>query len=245
MNHFSLNYCQKKSLFLLFIILLITGSFALAQKKVTEKTIFTENLKFSIGGSIFAGAGFEKHDLFKTSKDDDASISSGGGFGVDLVLGFLITPKFEIDLNAAFQNSALSQNLKNADANFSRLFVNTSFKFLIPTKKSNRVWKVGGGIGYYMPQYLRIEWEDLTNIADGDLELKYKAAIGYHATGEYEMMFGKKNWSLLINITYYYTSYKFSSASSSNVTIIDLEAGEFEKLNGSSVNFGVAMKKYF
>lgn len=243
MNHFYFNFCQKKPLFLFLIILLTTGSFALAQKEVTEKAIFTENLKFSIGGSIFAGAGFEKHDLFKTSEDDDASISSGGGFGVDLVLGFLITPKFEIDVNAAFQNSALSQNLKNADASFSRIYVNSSFKFLIPSKNSNRAWKIGGGIGYYMPQYLRIEWEDLTNIVDGDLELKYKAAIGYHAVGEYEMLFGKKNWSLLINITYYYTSYKFSSASSSSVTVIDI--GDFEKLNGSSVNFGVAMKKYF
>ena len=243
MNHSSFNYCQKKLRFLILIILIATGSFAFAQKQVSEKAIFTENLKFSIGGSIFAGAGFEKYDLFKTSEDDDASISPGGGFGVDLVLGFLITPKFEIDVNAAFQNSALSQNLKNADASFSRIYVNSSFKFLVPSKKSNRAWKIGGGIGYYMPQYLRIEWEDLTNIADGDLELKYKAAIGYHAVGEYEMLFGKKNWSLLINITYYYTSYKFSSASSSNVTVIDV--GDFEKLDGSSVNFGVAMKKYF
>ena len=242
----SCNYfkpCRKKQLLLVLFFLFVTGIFTFAQKQVTEKQIFTENLKFSIGGSIFAGAGFEKYDLFKTSEDDDASINSGGGFGVDLVLGFIITPKFEIDLNVAFQNSALSQNLKNADASFSRIYVNSSFKFLIPSKNSNRAWKLGGGIGYYMPQYLRIEWEDLSNIADGDLELKYKAAIGYHAVGEYEMLFGKKNWSLLINITYYYTSYKFSSASSSNVTVIDI--GDFEKLNGSSVNFGVAMKKYF
>jgi len=243
MIHSFFTLSQKKPLFLILSILLATGSLTLAQEQDAKKAIFTENLRFSIGGSFFAGAGFEKYDLFKTSDGDKASISPGGGIGLDLVLGFLITPKIEIDLNAAFQSSSLSKNLDNADASFTRVYVNSTFKFLIPTKNSKRVWKIGGGIGYYMPQSLSIEWSDLGNIDDGDVELEYKASIGYHAAVDYEMLFGNKNWSLLFNITYYYTSFKYSSASSSNVTIVDI--GDFETLDGSSVNFGLAIKKYF
>jgi opacity protein-like surface antigen len=243
MSYYYFKFCRIQHLLLLLFFLFISVSFTLAQDEKTERIPFTENLKFSIGGSIFAGGGTEKYDLFKTSDDDEASLSPGGGFGLDIVFGFLITPKIEIDLNAAYQSSALSKHLENADASFSRFYINSTLKFVIPAKKSNRAWKLGGGIGYYIPQYLRIEWKDISNVVDGDLEFTYNASIGYHAVGEYEMLFGKKNWSLLFNMTFYYTTYKNTSASSSSVTILDV--GDFEKINGSSFNFGIAMKKYF
>jgi len=229
------------SLLVLCIICCIRFS-SFAQNDKSERSLFTENLKFSIGGSLFGGVGSEQHDLFETSDDETATLSPGGGFGLDLTFGYLISPKFEIDINAAFQSSSLSKSLENADASFKRYYVNSSLKFIIPAKKNDRAWKFGGGIGYYIPQNLFIEWKDISNIVDGDIEIQYDPSIGFHLVSEYEMFFYNKNWSFLINIMYYFTSYNYTSASSTNITIIDM--GDFEKINGNTFNFGITLKKY-
>jgi len=143
-NYFK--FCQIKHLLLLLFFLFVTVPFALSQDEKSEKLHFTKNLKFSIGGSIFAGGGSEKYDLFKTSDGDEASLSPGGGFGLDIVFGFLIIPKLEIDINAAFQSSSVSKNLDNADASFSRFYISSSLKLVIPSKKNNQAWKIGGAL---------------------------------------------------------------------------------------------------
>lgn len=224
-------------IFMLLFLIIFSYSNTYAQK-----IIFTENMKLSLGGTIFAGAGMEKHDLFAT-EDDTATISPGGGFGIDLALGFFITPKLEIDINSAYQSSSLSKKLENADASFSRFYVNTSVKWIIFGRKDYRAWKLGGGIGYYIPFGMNIDWEDLSNLPDGELSIEYSPALGYHIVGEFERFFEVSNWSLSINLTYYFVSYEYSSASAKNVEIVDLK--EFETISGNTLNVGLVIKKYF
>lgn len=209
----------------------------------SRKYLYTKDFKFIIGGSFFFGGGPEKHDLFMTADGENVTLSPGGGFGFDLVFGYLVSEKIELDLNTGFQMSSLSKTLENADADFLRFFISSDVKYLIPTKNNNGAWKIGGGIGYYIPTSLNVEWNDMSNISDGNLEIEYDGSLGFHIVGEYEMFLPQKNWALGLYFKYYYTQYEYSSAQVINIVILDV--GDFEKLNGSSFNFGMSMKKYF
>ncbi len=229
--------CCFKALIIFFSVCLFFHPNAKAQK-----IIYTEDFKLSLGGSLIVGAGLTDYNLFAT-EDDTATLSPGGGIGMDLTLGFFISPRLEIDINTAYQNSILSEKLKNADANFSKFYVNTSIKWIIFGRKDYRAWKVGGGLGYYIPTGMKIEWEDMSNLPDGELTIDYKSSFGYHIIGEWERYFDASKWSFSISLSYCYVSYEASSASAKNIEIVDL--GEFETVDGSAINFGFIVKKYF
>lgn len=224
-------------------VLLIMTFTVCAQNELDKKQVFTQHHSYSLGVSLFAGSGLDEIELFKTSDDDIATISGGGGYGVGIDLGFLVTSRFEITANLEYEGSSLSKNLNNADASFTRYYINGGFKFIIPTNSENICWKIGGGAGYYIPNTLNIWWESIPNTPDDDVDIEYNPSIGYHGIGEFEMMFPPNSWSMVINITYYYVTYDYSSVSSQNVAILDIS--EYEVLDGSTVNFGVAVKRYF
>ncbi|MBN1159459.1 MAG: hypothetical protein JXA61_08770 [Bacteroidales bacterium] len=199
--------------------------------------------KYFAGASFVAGFGTEKHNLFYTSEGDSVTLSPGGGGGLGIVFGFLLSPNIELDFNVAFESSSLSKNLKNADASFSRYFITSTLYYVFPSKNMDYNWKIGGGAGYYIPGSLKVEWSDMTNAADGDFTMKYKGSFGFHAGGEFEMLFGPPgNWSLRLGLMFYYASYEYLS-STGTTSVVD--PGDFQKLNGSTFNINVTWGKYF
>ncbi|MBN1159059.1 MAG: hypothetical protein JXA61_06735 [Bacteroidales bacterium] len=229
--------------FLFFVIFMFsTLSFSNGQNE-TNVQQSTSTPKYFAGASVVAGFGFDKHALFYTSEADSATLSPGGGGGLGIIFGFMLSKNIELDFSTSFQSSSLSKNLKNADAKFSRYYINSTLFYVFPSKNKDYNWKIGGGPGYYIPGSLNIEWTDMTNVADGDLKMKYKGSIGFHVGGEFEMLFGPpRNWSLRLGLTYYYANYKYSSSAGST-TVVD--PGELQKLNGSTFNFNATWGKYF
>jgi len=223
--------------------ILFEKSYALSPTDTTSINYFSFSKKFRIETSFFAGSGFEKFDVFKTTQDKIIELSPGGGFGGKLSLGYCLSSLFNINIEFGTQNSTLSQKLENADGNFSRTFLLGTARYKIPITGKSSI-NIGGGSGYYMGGKLDI---DASKIAGGGHNIYgYENTIGFHVIGEYEHFISKfsflnARWSWCIGLKYYYITYKLNSASSNGVSIpLNLLQSDIKdevgKLNGSGID---------
>jgi hypothetical protein len=234
-------------LFSLFLIYFSLTPLATAQVVKNEPALTgNENLKWHIEGGILVGAGIEKHEVGRTTDNDEISISGGGGVGGKLIFGYRLSPKLDLNLGIIIQNSSLKPNVKNADGKFFRTALIANMKYRIQIFSSSLI-NLGGGFGYYFPGDLDI---DVSEISGGAHNIYgYDNSLGFHLLAEYEGFFRKDiSWS--IGLQYSTVSYDIKSAKSNGITIpldqlpasVRDEVGE---LDGGGVDLLLGVNYYF
>ena len=237
-------------LFILFSLFLIYFSLTLpatAQVVKNEPALTgNENLKWHIEGVFLVGAGIEKHEVGRTTDNDEISISGGGGVGGQLIIGYRLSPTFDLNLGVAIQNSSLKPDVENADGKFFRTALLANIKYRIQISSSSLI-NVGGGFGYYFPGELDIDASEISGGAHNIYE--YDNSPGIHLLAEYEGFF-RKDFSWSIGLQYSIVSYDIKSAKSNEITVpldqlpasVRDEVGE---LDGSGVDLRIGVNYYF
>lgn len=182
--------------------------------------------RFRVQATFFGGAGVDEHKVGEAAPSndptdtEDLTISGGGGMGGSITLGYAVIPSLEVSLAAGFQNSTLSPSVDNADGSFSRTVLQATLAYAIPVGSSGQV-KLGGGMGYYIPGDLDLDFSELSG--GGHNVYGYNAATGFHITGGYEHVLSgwsalSATWSWGVGVTYYGVTYELDSATMDGVS---------------------------
>lgn len=188
--------------------------------------------------SLFYGFGTENHKVGMTTEGDDITISGGGGFGGGVAVGYGIQERIDVDLAFNLQNSSLRPSVNNASGNFMRKIILATGKYKLPLNPES-CFKLGAGFGYYIPDEMDI---DFTDAGGSKVSFKYKNAVGFHLTFDYERVFGRKSsWSAGLR----YANVKYGA---DGVTVMGLTypaetvSDEYNPLDGGSFDFIFAVK---
>ena len=213
--------------------------------KADVETFPDSNSKFIAEASFSFGFGVKNMTVGQTTDNKDVNMSAGGGVGGSLDLYYRISPFAELGLTGGYQSSSLSVDLKNAKGSFNRGFLLTTIKYGIPVSATG-VLKFGGGIGYYIPGDLDL---DMGSVSGGGHNVySYDGSIGFHLTGEYEII-NSPNFSWGFGMNYYNVSYNLNLVKSNGVTIpINLLPAQVKndvmKLDGGGIDFSVFIAFY-
>lgn len=237
---------KVKSFATCFIVL--TGfSLSMAQQ-LNDSSGFKYDLdkKWRAGVSLNIGAGFENHDVGRTSDDQDVTISGGGGFGGNIVIAYGMSQEFELRLDAGIQNSELIPNVENAEGSFMRSFIIAGLDYRLPVARESII-SIGAGIGYYAPDDLDI---DMRNVqAGGHNIFSYDGSFGFQVRSEY-IGFINETYSWAAGVKYYYASYKLNKASLDGIqvpvsSLPDELTSEVGELDGSGIDLTLSLNIHF
>jgi hypothetical protein len=231
------------AVFIAMVFLLGSVSLTEAQYKNSREKFLDTNNRFRFEPSFFIGIGTDSIDVGITTTGETVSISGGGGVGGAITLGYGFYTKLDIDLTFGYQHSGLSKDVENADGSFNRTLLLGTLKYKIPVFLNTGL-KVGGGIGYYMPDKLD---SDGSQVPGGTHEIvKYDDAIGFHIAVEYEGFFSSREWSWIIGVKYYYVTYDANSYTRDGISLpLDFLRDETRELDGSGFDFIISIAKYF
>ena len=239
----SINCLQIICLLLICYFFLGGKAYALSPNDTTSINYFDISNNFRIDVSSFLGYGLEKFDVFKTAEDEIVKLSPGGGFGGKFSFGYCLSSPLNVNIELGTQSSTLSEDLKNVDGIFSRMFFLGTLRYKIPITEKRSI-NIGGGAGYFISGKLDI---DASEIEDGRHNIyEYKNTIGIHFISEFEhflpnFSFLNARWSWALCLKYYKVAYKLDSVTSDGVSIpitnlpTDIK-DEVEKLNGSGID---------
>jgi len=161
----------------------------------------------SFGVLFNGGFGFKSIPIFKDDFGNDVNLSPGGGFGVGAEYAYDFTRSFNLSIITLGQFSSLSQRGKNGDGKFSRMAILLTPSLSIPARE-DAYFKLllGAGPGLYSFGTMKI---DASKLGGGKITLKYKSALGVHASvliqvrvshnGFFE--FGGKLYKVIYNYT--------------------------------------------
>lgn len=196
-----------------------------------EEARFIPIYKTSRFGIIFGGgSGFEEITMFIDDQGDEVTLSTGGGFVIGAEYGLELTPSFDISAQAFYQNSTLSQTLKNGDATFSRFGMSVTPALVFPIKGTQyHKIRLGGGLGYYTSCTMEV---DASDAGGEDMTLKYSSVIGYHGQLVYESLVSDKA-SFSVGIKLYNIKYEYTTEGSSHI----IPDPEILDPNGSGIDF--------
>jgi len=229
------------------MLLLSLTQIANAQEETPETSVERNlDLCWHLEGSLLLGIGLKDHVIGKTNENEDINISGGGGFGGNLLLGYSLSPVWDLGIEVGIQNSSLQPAVENASGKFFRTFLSAKIKYRLPVSSSGSV-NFGGGVSYYIPGELDI---DASSVSAGAHNIYgYDNAIGFQLLGEYEGLFTSSlGW--ILGLKYYSVTYDLNSAKSNgiNVPIGELPSeikSELEKLDGSGIDLVLSLAYYF
>jgi hypothetical protein len=157
---------MKRHLFILVIFILI-GCSGFGQQS-------------SFGVIFNGGFGFKGIPIFKDDFGNDVNLSTGGGFGAGVEYAYDFTRSFNLSIITLGQFSSLSQRGKNGDGRFSRMAILLTPALSLPARE-NTYFKLllGAGPGLYSFGTMKV---DATQLGGDKVTLKYKSALGVHAS---------------------------------------------------------------
>ncbi len=190
------------------------------------------------------GGGLEKHEVAITTDNETVEISAGGGIGMGVQAGYLLTHALEVEAEAAYMISVLSHELENGEGGFNRGVFAGNLLYRVPIKENIRVL-IGGGAGYYVGGEMDLDFSSASDIGGAHNIYKYDNALGFQARCVLEV-FGlgelfSKNMVVGVGIQYSSVRYDLQSMSSNGVDIPldqlpkDIRA-EFGELDGSGID---------
>lgn len=188
--------------------------------------------------TFYMGGGFDSKVMFVNDKDEEASISFGGGFGFNFEYGRRVNSRFELVSGITYQYSILGPPVENADVTFSRTFVSFTPYLILPVRRMEFIrLKLGLGADYYMSNTLRIDASEVTGGFDD--EWTYSNAFGFHSaflveTGDME------RFTFIYGLKYNNVKYKFDSGG-----LYYPEEDDLKKPDGSSLEFVLGFNYHF
>jgi hypothetical protein len=221
---------------------LILGQIDSGSTEQSSKSATAEK-KYFLSCMIEGGGGLENHKVGLTSTNESIEISAGGGIGFGLQAGYIPVRQLELEVEAAYLVSVLSQNLDNGEGGFNRSVIAGNLLYRVPVRKDIRVL-IGGGAGYYMGGKMDLDFSGASDIGGAHNIYDYDNALGYQIRCMFELfgenaMFSRK---IIAGIGLQYTSVRYELKSmTSNGVDIPLEMlpsevkAEFGKLDGSGV----------
>jgi hypothetical protein len=200
------------------LLLLQDTTLALSQINNEKLKLITDNPrlpfirpKSRIGVNLAFGGGLHSTAMFYTNVGN-ASLSSGGGYGIGAKYGYEITNYLDIALDFNYQFSFLIPYLNNATSTFKRGYISITPSYIIPLQDGERMrLKIGGGYDYYFDNMVIIGGINVPNGGFNDT-WKYDKTSGWHACVNYELNFSDK-MSLNFGVKYYNVKYSFKSSS--------------------------------
>ena len=187
-----------------------------------------------------------QHEVGVTTDNKTITISGGGGLGFNLILGYGLSPVWDLGLGLGIQQSSLMPEVENASGDFTRFTITANFKYHILVSSSGMI-NLGGGIGYYVAGDLDL---DLSAVAGGEHDIfTYDSAPGFHVLTEYEGFFNA-HFSWLMGLKYTQVGFDLQAVQS-NGTTIPLEVlpeatkDQLSRLDGSAIDFTFSVIYYF
>jgi hypothetical protein len=144
--------------------------------------------KAKLGMILGFGGGFERIDVFTTTSGDAVTLSTGGGANFGANVSYAPMKNLEIAFDMGYCISTMSQNLKNADADFGRGVARVTLWGVAPLKGEFMKLRYGGGLGSYFGGKMSI---DASELGDHKYEIGYKPAIGFHGGIEFVSVLDK------------------------------------------------------
>lgn len=138
--------------------------------------------------SINAGRGFEEIVLFKTTEGDDATISAGGGVGIQVGVAYFTPIKLQVAAHLGYGFSELSPVLNNVDVSFNRITFTPEVRYPITITPGNFI-TVGAGYGLYTSGKLQVDADELVGLKTDHL---YAPATGVHLSLTYQIAMADK-----------------------------------------------------
>jgi hypothetical protein len=179
---------------------------------------------------LSGGIGFESYPWFLDENMNDVNLSTGGGFGIGAEYGHQFGNYFDLSFACTFQNSSLSEKLKNARAAYNRLVLTLTPALVIPVKGGELLrFRLGAGPGLYAMGKMKI---DASEAGGEKYTFNYDSAVGIHALFLFEFNFMERG-SMNLGVRYSNVTYNFNPSGSSYI----LTDPELVKSNGSGVDF--------
>jgi hypothetical protein len=244
---YSKNFLLKSTCILSLITLFPLTGIVQAQGDTLETPGYRNlDLRWHLEGSLIIGVGLKNHVIGKTNQNDDIKMSGGGGFGGNLMLGYSLSPAWDLGAEVSIQNSSLQPKVENASGSFLRTAISAKIKYRFPVSSTGSI-NIGGGAGYYMPNEFDI---DASSVSGGAHNIYgYDNAVGFQLLGEYEGFF-TSSFGWILGLKYYNVTYDLNSAKSNGIDVplnqlpSDIK-NELNKLDGSSVDLVLSLTYYF
>ena len=203
------------------IALFVLSTSVYAQTVTTE---LPQGLVAEIGFS--AGRGFEQLVVFQTTQGEDATVSAGGGVGIQGGLAYFTPVGLQIAGVIGYSYTQLSPVLENADAGFRRLIVTPEIRYPIMIKPGHFI-AIGAGYGLYALGRLKIDAQELIGLQTEDY---YLPTTGFHMIAEYQGPISTKG-AAAFGLKYYTAQYQSDYTLVNGVNVGNLG----DNMNGSAI----------
>lgn len=222
------------------LVVLIGGAHQALAERAPRAYVETDRLlRLQVDGLLGAGS----DEVTIGSLDgDDVRVSGGGGLGGAATLGYGFSRYWDFDVSAGFQRSPLHDDVPDGDASFRRKFFLATLKYKIPLSPIARI-KLGLGGGLYAGGEL--EWDTTDAVNGEEAKIKYRDAVGVHATTELETFLAPR-LSLVLGAKFYAVEYEADSfrVNGESVSTHELKH-DLRHLDGSGVDLTVGLAAYF
>ncbi len=187
----------------------------------------------------------------------DAKVSAGGGEGWALITGIGIIPEIDLDLTIGGMKSSMHGNIMYGESDFTKNYAMLDMKYRFKASKHLHI-KVGGGVGYYWDNDLRVKTEipsDGSNPAVfSRWGIDYKNTVGSQFVVEMES-FLPNNFALITGMSYFSVKYDADKVTvngspyhNSGRLLLPTDIFPTEDLgrpNGSGYDLHIGLVRYF
>lgn len=206
--------------------------------------------RFRIAAGVVFGFAFDREYFADDTAGDPIHIGAGGGAGYLVSVGYGLSKRFDIDIDAVRQKSENKNNVINGGAEFDKRFILATLKYKMPYQSDLDLFdgqvKLGVGVGLYYSTNLTININDLNSGLTSSYIVDYKPALGYHLSAEFET-FMPNDWTLTLGTRISYVNFEADDESYSGFffnRVFDART-ELEEMDGMGIDFTLTIGKYF
>lgn len=188
----------------------------------------------SIGQSV--GVGFEENLFMLDKKNQELTLSAGGGFGLVANCGYQFSRHFYLSGGAAYYLGTLLQETNEADVLFHRFVVHASPGYIIPLGTRERLrFRIGAGLGYYSLVKL---WASTTAVPE--YTVFYDNCFGMNASFNFDVRFSSHS-GLSAALKYEGVKYTYNKDKSTLYTFPE----KFKEPDGSAIYVDISYVFFF
>jgi hypothetical protein len=201
-------------------------------KELKQADALPKRLVNRFGFQLGGGIGSESEAVLETDKGDDIDFSFGGGFFAGVSAGTEVSDRFDLSTELMYKQSTLSEDVKNADIEFSRVHWSIRPSVIIPIVGGRKQrLKIGPGMDYYFGGTMK--WKTRKVPGGFDETWKYGSTMGYHAAFVYENN-ALKDGTISIGVKYTGARFRYKESRNNYYYPTD---DFFARPNSSGVDF--------
>jgi proline iminopeptidase len=199
-------------------------------RRTNVQPLTSNSLRERSGLDMNIGVGFKNIPMVTSTTGEESTLSFGGGLGMGLTYGHVISRHLDVEGNIVWQFSELSPSLSDVEISFERWILTLTPSFVIPIR-GGEVWRlrIGAGPDFYFGS--RLVDETISPAGIPKEIWTYSNKIGYHVSAIFEFNLSRY-CSMDFGLKGYNVTHKINDGSNNKPVVDDVK-----NPNGSGIDF--------